>query len=108
VQGDDSSGNAAAAAGRPEKKEARQERPLPAFSGWTLDDQRLDISTRIGKRMVVYFFEPESASRYRSAMRSRVSPRLRGANNFDVVGVAVGSSRPKAKSYAADHGLDSP
>jgi len=104
--GDDSSGNAAAAPGQPEKKEARQERPLPAFSGWTLDDQRLDISSRIGKRMVVYFFEPESAeSAPVSDAVARIA-RLRGANNFDVVGVAVGSSRPKAKSYAADHGLD--
>ena len=103
--GDDSSNKSAAAPGE-QKKEARQERPLPAFSGWTLDDQRLDIATRIGKRMVVYFFEPESAeSTSVSDAVARIA-KLRGQYNFDVVGVAVGSSRPKAKTYATDHGLD--
>src|SRR5688572_8745893 len=103
---DANSSSKAAAPGEPAKKEARQERPLPAFSGWTLDDQRLDIATRIGKRMVVYFFEPESAeSAPVSDAIARIA-KLRGEYNFDVVGVAVGSSRPKAKSYAADHALD--
>ena len=102
------SGKAAAAAGESEKKPARQERPLPAFSGWTLDDQRLDISTRIGKRMVVYFFEPESAEVAPVSDAIARIAKLRGQYNFDVVGVAVGASRPKAKTYAADHGLDFP
>jgi peroxiredoxin len=104
--GEDSSGKAAVAKDQPAKKEARQERPLPGFSGWTLDDQRLDIATRIGKRMVVYFFEPESAgSAPVSDAVTRVA-KLRGEYNFDVVGVAVGTSRPKAKTYAAEHKLD--
>jgi peroxiredoxin len=104
--GDDSSNHAAAPPGAPEKKEARQERPLPAFSGWTLDDKRLDISTRIGKRMVVFFFEPESAESIPVSDAIARIAKLRGQYNFDVVGVAVGSSRPKAKTYATDHGLD--
>jgi peroxiredoxin len=103
----DESGNAAAAPAATEKKKpARQERPLPAFSGWTLDDQRLDISTRVGKRMVVYFFQPESAEVAPVSDAIARIAKLRGQYNFDVVGVAVGSSRPKAKTYAAEHGLD--
>jgi peroxiredoxin len=111
--GDDSSGNASAAPSQNEKKQdekkpTRNERPLPAFSGWTLDDQRLDISTKIGKRLVVYFFDPanETTLPVSDAM-ARIS-KLRGAFNFDVVGVAIGSSRPKAKAYASEHGIDFP
>src|SRR5262249_39367233 len=78
------SGNAAAASGQPAKKD-RQERPLPAFSGWTLDDQRLDIATRIGKRMVVYFFEPESAEAAPVSDAVARIAKLRAQNNFDVV-----------------------
>src|SRR5262245_1359147 len=106
--GDDSSQHAAAAPSQQEKKAPRQERPLPAFSGWTLDDQRLDISTRIGKRMVVYFFDPSAPQSIPvSDALARVA-KLGPEYNFDVVGVAVGSSRPKAKDYATEHGLAFP
>src|SRR5438552_1551146 len=105
--GDEPSGNSAAKAA-PETKKARAERPLPAFSGWTLDDERLDISTRIGKRLVVYFFDPaNTASLPVSDAIARIA-KLRRDFNFDVVGVAIGSSRAKVKSYATDHGFDFP
>src|SRR5258706_15351238 len=85
--GDDSKPNAPAAASQDKaKKPARAERPLPAFSGWTLDDQRLDISTRIGKRLVVYFFDPANdQSQPVSDAIVRVA-KLGGEYNFDVVG----------------------
>jgi peroxiredoxin len=107
--GDDSPAKTPAAAAQEQpKKPARDERPLPAFSGWTLDDQRLDISTRIGKRLVVYFFDPANdQSQPVSDAIARVA-KLRGEYNFDVVGVATGSARPKAKAYASEHGLDFP
>src|SRR5262245_26350578 len=95
--GDESSDKVAAASDQSDKKKSREERPLPAFSGWTLDDERLDISTRIGKRMIVYFFDPtvEGTGPVSDAI-ARVA-RLRAANNFDVVGVVMGSTRPRAK-----------
>jgi len=111
--GDDSPAKSAAAPASQEAKETKEakkrtEKPLPAFSGWTLDDQRLDISTRIGKRMVVYFFDPTSdTSRSVADAVVRVA-KLRGDYNFDVVGVAVGSDRAKAKSYATEHAIDFP
>jgi peroxiredoxin len=107
--GEDSSLHADAAAAKPpEKKAARQERPLPAFSGWTIDDQRLDISTRLGKRLVVYLFDPADAeSAPVSDALVRVA-KLGAEFNFDVVGVAIGSSRPKMKSYATEHGIEFP
>ena len=55
-----------------------------------------------------YFFEPESAeSAPVSDAVARIA-KLRGEHNFEVVGVAVGSSRPKAKSFATDHGARLP
>ncbi len=108
--GEDSPGNAVATPSQQEqeKKAVRQERPLPAFSGWTLDDERLDIASRIGKRLVVFFFDPadEAATPVSNAV-VRIA-KLRGDHNFDMVGVAVGSSRPKAKTYATEHGIDFP
>ncbi len=106
--GDDSSANKASAPSQEPKKAAREERPLPAFSGWTLDDERLDISTHIGKRLVVYFFDPEDAAAAPVSDAVARIAKLRGEYNFDVVGVETGSSRPKAKAYAAEHGLDFP
>jgi peroxiredoxin len=90
------------------KKPPRAEKPLPAFSGWTLDDQRLDISTRIGKRLVVYFFEP--ANKVSGPVSDAVVriAKLGGDYNFDFVGVAIGSDRAKAKSHATEHGIAFP
>ncbi len=106
--GEDSPGKTPTASSEEPKKPARAEKPLPAFSGWTLDDERLDISTRIGKRLVVYFFDPaEQASVPVSDAVARIA-KLHGDYNFDVVGVAIGSDRAKAKSYATEHGIDFP
>jgi peroxiredoxin len=106
--GDEPKGDKAAKADAEAKKPARTERPLPAFSGWTLDDQRLDISSKLGKRLVVYFFEPENAETERVSDAVARIAKLGGQFNFDVVGVSVGSTREKARSYAAEHGLDFP
>jgi peroxiredoxin/nitrate/TMAO reductase-like tetraheme cytochrome c subunit len=91
-----------------EEKPARTERPLPAFSGWTLDDQRLDISSLIGKRLVVLFFDPSSREAAVVAEATARVAKLSDQYNFQVVGVAVGSSRPKAKAFAKEQGIDFP
>jgi peroxiredoxin len=108
--GEDASGSSAKAApAETEKRAKREERPLPAFSGWTLDDQRLDIATLIGKRLIVYFFDPMAAAESGPVTEAvaRVA-KLRAEQNFEIVGVAVGSSRPKAKEFTAKHGVDFP
>jgi peroxiredoxin len=98
----------AAAASPSSEKPARKERPLPAFSGFTLDDERFDISTRIGKRLVVYFFDPtakEAVAVTRAVARVAES---QAEHNFEVIGVAVGASRPNAKKFATDNGVTFP
>jgi hypothetical protein len=41
------------------KKQPRRERPLPNFSGRTLEGERLEVSSMLGKRLVIFFFNPE-------------------------------------------------
>ena len=48
-----------AVAAEPAKKPRRRERPLPNFGGWTLEDERIEISQLIGKRILLFFFNPE-------------------------------------------------
>jgi len=86
----------------------RSERPLPAFSGWTLAGERLEISSLIGKRLVVWFFNPEVDGADAVAEATARVARLRGGHNFQIVGVAVGSDPEAAKAFVGTHDLDIP
>ena len=44
-----------------EKRAQRRERPLPSFSGSTLAGEHFSVSSALGKRLLVFFFEPEAA-----------------------------------------------
>jgi peroxiredoxin len=83
-------------------------RPLPAFSGYTLDDQRLSVSDLIGRRLLIYFFNPEvKAAEPMTRAVGAIAP-LRGKNNFEILGVATGSSRATALAYSRRFGIDYP
>jgi peroxiredoxin len=86
----------------------RREKPLPAFSGLTLDGQRVDVASLIGRRLLLFFFNPEvrEAAVVGDAVQ-RIS-KLRGKNNFEIVGVAVGASRNAAREFARKLGADYP
>ena len=84
------------------------ERPLPAFGGYTLDGDPVSISDFIGKRLVLFFFNPEVPEARPVAEAVGGIARERGSHNFSVVGVAVGSSRPKATDFQKQLGLDIP
>jgi peroxiredoxin len=96
----------APAAAKPAPK--RQERPLPALSGWTLDDQRFDVAQLLGRRLLLFFFNPElrDASVVAKAVAA-IAP-FAGKHNFQIVGIATGSSRAKAAAFAKQAGLDFP
>ncbi|MFQ5417077.1 MAG: multiheme c-type cytochrome, partial [Myxococcota bacterium] len=85
---------------------SRSERPLPAFSGWTLGGERLDVSSLMGKRLLLFFFNPEvkDAPAVNEAV-TRISG-LRGKHNFEIVGVATGSNRDTARRFVQDQGID--
>ncbi len=96
-------GKASPASAKPAK---RKERPLPAFSGWTLDNERLQVSSLIGKRLLIVFFNPEVADSERVMEAVVRISALRGRHNFEVLGVSVGSTRKTAEQFARDQKLD--
>ena len=81
----------------------RKERPLPAFSGWTLEDERLSVSSLLGKRLLLFFFNPEVASVSSAATGVASISSLQREFNFEIVGIAVGSSRDSAKAFVRKH-----
>jgi peroxiredoxin len=94
----------------PPAKHARSphEKPLPAFSGWTLDDQRFEIGSLLGQRLLLFFFNPEVAEASVVAKTLQPIAELRGKHNFQIIGIAAGSTRPKAAEFAKRGGFDFP
>ncbi len=78
----------------------RSGRPLPAFAGWTLDDQRLAVSSFLGRRLVLLFFNPDTRDAEVAVRAVSTVADLRGKHNFEILGVAMGSSREKARTFA--------
>ena len=72
---------AAAEQPKPQKK-TRREQPLPSFSGWTLDNERLDASSLLGKRLLLFFFNPEVKEAPTATKAVGEISKLRGKHNF--------------------------
>jgi peroxiredoxin len=104
------SGEIAPAATRPKPaaRRERKEKPLPAFSGWTLEGERISISSFIGKRLLIYFFDPSigDAATVTQAV-TRIAP-LRRKHNFAILGVARRSNRNDLKEFINSQGIDFP
>ena len=86
----------------------RNERPLPAFEGRTLEGNRIAISDLIGKRLVLFFFNPEVDTAEIVARAVAAVAAQRSEFNFDVLGIAVGSNSLKTREFVARLGLDFP
>jgi peroxiredoxin/nitrate/TMAO reductase-like tetraheme cytochrome c subunit len=95
---------------KPAHKHVRspQERPLPAFSGWTLDDQRFEVSNLLGQRLLLFFFNPEVKDSAVVAKTLQPIAALRSKHNFQMVGIATGSTRARAAEFAKSQGFDFP
>ena len=74
---------------------AREERPLPSISGWTLDDQRFDVANLLGQRLLLFFFNPEVKEASVVAQTIQAIAPLRGKHNFQIAGSGR-SSRARA------------
>ena len=85
---------------------ARRERPLPNFAGRTLEAETLEVSSMLGKRLVVFFFNPEVEAAIPAAKAVGEISKLRGKYNFDILGVATGSNRETTVSFAKANGID--
>jgi peroxiredoxin len=75
-------------------------RPLPAFSGWTLEDQKLDVSELIGRRLLILFFNPDVRKALPAARAVNAIAQLRGQHNFEVIGIATAAKRADATAFA--------
>ncbi len=79
----------------------RQERPLPAFEGTTLDGRRLSVAELLGRRLLVVLFTP---GRKDAEPLLRAAERLateRAAHNFEILGVASGTDAAGLPKLAA-------
>jgi peroxiredoxin len=84
----------------------RQERPLPGFEGTTLDGESFAVSQLMGRRALLFFFDPTAREASPAAIAVSRIARERRAHNFEVVGVAVGASAAQTRAFAGEHGLD--
>jgi peroxiredoxin len=97
-------------AAKAEEAPARRagERPLPAFEGRMLDGEQRSISSFIGRRLLIFFFNPEIEDAKTVARAVASVATQQQEHNFSVVGVAVGSTAERARRFASETGLDVP
>lgn len=86
----------------------RQERPLPGFEGTTLDGQPFTVSQLMGRRALLFFFDPGAREAGPAATAVARVAGERARNNFEVVGIAVGAGADRARTFAKEHGLAFP
>ncbi len=89
-------------------KPARKEQPLPAFEGTTLTGERLSVSTLLGKRLVLFFFNPEVPEAPIVAKAVASVAKLQGEQNFRIIGIAEGGNRAKTEAFVRREGIDYP
>lgn len=86
----------------------RREPPLPGFEGLTLDGKPFAASDLLGKRALVFFFNPASPEAGPAADAVARIASQRGAHNFTIAGVALSAGGSAARTFATQHGLDFP
>jgi len=89
-------------------KHSRKERPLPAFSGWTLAGEKLAISSLIGKRILIFFFNPEVKEAPVVAEAVNNVAGFQGPHNFEIVGISAGSDVKTVRKFVEQQGIDYP
>jgi peroxiredoxin len=84
----------------------RRERPLPAYEGYGLDGKPISVTQLIGKRLLLFFFDPEAgeARTVGGAVASVATERA--GHNFDILGVATRGSRDTASSFVEELGVE--
>ncbi len=84
----------------------RQERPLPAFTGVTLDGEPFSVSDLLGRRALLFLFDPDAREAAAAAAAVRRVAAARGSHNFDVVGIALNAGAERTRAFAGEHDLD--
>jgi peroxiredoxin len=87
---------------------ARREPPLPAFEAATLSGERLSLSSLIGKRALLFFFNPSVPS---AGVMAEAVARIAGQrndHNFRVIGIAMSNETGPAQKLLDEHEIDIP
>ena len=84
----------------------RRTRPLPAFDGRDLDGTPWRTAELLGKRTVVFGFDPGAPAAKIVARALAGVAGERGAHNFEIVGVAAGGGVDAARSLLAEQRLE--
>ncbi len=100
--------DAATAQPTPAAAPPRREPPLPSFDGVTLDGKAFAASDLLGKRALVFFFNHEMPEAGPAADAVAHVARESAANNFVIIGVALGQGGSGAREFAKQHNLDFP
>lgn len=101
-------GAAASAAATEPSAPPRREPPLPAFQGFSLDGELISARGLLGRRALLFLFNPEVAEAGPAADAVAHVAALRQEHNFAVVGVALGTDAAGARAFASEHGLEFP
>lgn len=84
------------------------ERPMPAFSGTTLDGQTIRVAGLLGARSVFFFFNPEIADALAVARGVERIHADAADHNLSVIGVGIGSDASKLAAFVASSGISFP
>ncbi len=83
-------------------------RPLPSIAGVTLDGRNVSSDSLRGKRLIVVFFDPEAPEAKPVLQAIGQTASQRSSHNFEILGVATGSSAEGARRFMREGGLDFP
>jgi peroxiredoxin len=92
----------------PARRATRREPPLPAFEGWTLDQERLAVSSLLGRRTLFFLFNPDVREAEPVGRAVAAIAQQQQKHNFAVVGVAQGTDRESARAFLAELGIEAP
>jgi peroxiredoxin len=88
---DAATAEAAPAASAPAQPDRRRTRPLPAFEGRDLEGTPWRTAELLGKRTLVFGFDPQAPAAETVARALAALAPERSRNNFEIVGVAAGN-----------------
>lgn len=98
--------NAAPEARESAKKDERRGRPLPSFDGASLGGDSLSLSAMLGRRLLIFGYNPELPEAAQAAQALAAVAGERADHNFEIVGFAMGVPAEAARAFLAEHKLE--
>lgn len=81
------------------------QRPLPAFDGYTLTGEHVAIGSLLGKRLLLFLVNPEVPQAAVAAKAVNAIAPLQHDHNFEIVGIGVGTTRSKLEAFVREQGI---